>query len=130
MTTLSDGTTTVTFTDDLMWSDEFAWMPVEQSAQRTITGGLVVQSAARTAGQPITLAAPDPASGWITRAALDQFKVWAAVHGQQLTLVYRGVTRTVIWRHQDTAIEATPVVPYADVQSGDYYRAVLRLMGI
>lgn len=130
MTTLSDGTTTVTFTDDLMWSDEFAWMPVEQTSQRTITGGLVVQTAARTAGQPVTLAAPDARSGWITRAALDQFKTWAAIHGQQMTLVYRGVTSTVIWRHQDGAIEAAPVVPYSDVQSGDYYRAVLRLMRI
>lgn len=130
MSTLSDGTTTVTFTDDLMWADEFAWMPVEQAMQRTITGGLVVQTAARTAGQPVTLAAPDAQSGWLSRSVLDQLKTWASIPGQQLTLGYRGTTSTVIWRHQDTAIEAAPVVPYADVQAGDYYRAVLRLMRI
>lgn len=130
MTTLTVGGTTVSFTDDLIWADEFAWAPVEQSVDRTITGALIVQTAARTAGRPITLAAEDDFSGWITRAALDQFKAWAAVPGQQMTLVYRGASRTVIWRHQDTAIDAAPVVFYADVQAGDYYRATLRFMEI
>lgn len=128
MTTLSDGTTTVTITDDLQWSDEFAWAPVSQAVQQTITGALIVQPQARTAGRPITLAADSEMAGWISRAALDQFKVWAAVPGQVLTLTYRGTAHSVIWRHQDTAIEAAPVVPYADVQAGDYYRAILRTM--
>jgi hypothetical protein len=130
MTTLTVGGTTVTFSDDLIWADEFAWAPVEQSVERTITGALVVQTAARVAGRPITLAAEDDNSGWITRAALDQFKVWAAVPGQAMTLVYRGVSHSVIWRHQDTALDAAPVVFYSDVQSGDYYRATLRFMEI
>ena len=131
MTTLSDGTTTVTFSDDLVWADEFAWAPVEQSVDRTITGALIVQTAARTAGRPITLAAEDDGSGWITRGALDQFKVWAAVPGQVMTLVYRGQSHTVIWRHQDTALTAAPVVFYAGpVESADKYRATLRFMEI
>jgi len=131
MTTLSDGTTTVSFTDDLIWADEFAWAPVEQSVDRTITGALIVQTAARTAGRPITLAAEDDGSGWITRGALDQFKTWAAIPGRQMTLTYRGEAHTVIWRHQDTAIDASPVVFFAGpVQTGDYYRATLRLMEI
>jgi len=128
MTTLSDGTTTVTLSADLAWSDEFAWAPVEQTVQRTITGAVIVQAAARVAGRPITLAASDEQAGWLTRAALDQCRVWALIPGQQLTLNYRGVSHTVIWRHQDTAIDASPVVFYADVQSGDFYRATLRFM--
>jgi hypothetical protein len=128
MTTLTDGTTTTTISDDLMWADEFAWAPVEQAVQRTITGALVVQAAARVAGRPITLAAEDEASGWISRAALDQFKVWAAIPGQLLTLNYRGVNHTVLFRHQDTAIDAAPVAFYSDVQSDDPYRVTLRFM--
>lgn len=128
MTTLTDGTTTTTISDDLMWADEFAWAPVEQAVQRTITGALIVQAAARVAGRPITLAAEDEASGWISRAALDQFKVWAAIPGQLLTLNYRGVNHTVLFRHQDTAIDAAPVAFYSDVQTDDPYRVTLRFM--
>ena len=131
MTTLSDGVTTVSFSDDLVWADEFAWAPVEQSVERTIVGALIVQTAARVAGRPITLAAEDEFSGWITRGALDQFKVWAAIPGQALTLTYRGESHAVIWRHQDTAIDATAVVFFSGpVQTGDYYRATLRFMEI
>lgn len=130
MTTLSDGTTSVTFTDDLQWADEFAWAPVAQSVQYSITGALIVQPAARQAGRPITLAADSEMAGWLTRAQLDQFKTWAGVAGKTLTLTYRGTAHTVIWRHQDTAIDAAPVVPFADVQAGDYYRATLRFMEI
>lgn len=131
MTTLSDGTTTVTFSDDLVWADEFAWAPVAQSVDRSITGSLIVQAGAMVAGRPITLAAEDDSSGWLTRGALDQFKVWAAIPGRTLTLVYRGESRSVIWRHQDTAINAAPVVFFSGpVQTGDYYRATLRFMEI
>ena len=131
MTTLSDGVATITLnTDGLMWADEFAWNPVEQSTQRTITGALIVQTAARVAGRPITLAAEDESSGWITRAALDQCRAWASVPGKQLVLTYRGTARDVIWRHEDTAIDAAPVAAFNDVQSGDYYRATLRFMEI
>lgn len=130
MSTLSDGVTTVTFSDDLIWQDEFAWRPVEHAQDYSITGALIVQNAERLEGQPITLAAPDAESGWLQRSALDQFLAWSATPGKQMTLGYRGVNRTVIWRHQDGAIEAAPVVPYADVQAGDFYRATLRLMRI
>lgn len=130
MSTLSDGTITVTFTDDLQWVDEFLWAPVEQNVERTITGALVVQNAARVAGRPITLAPDSESAAWVSRASLDTFRTWAATPGQVLTLGYRGVNRSVIWRHQDTAIDATPVVPFADVQAGDFYRATLRFMEI
>ena len=45
MTTLTDGTTTTTISDDLMWADEFAWAPVEQTVERSITGALIVSAA-------------------------------------------------------------------------------------
>lgn len=129
MTTLSDGVTTVTFTDDLNWADEFAWAPVEQSVDRTITGAVIVQSATRVAGRPITLASESASWGWVRRSALDQFKVWRDTPGKVMTLTYRGVAHTVIWRHQDTAIDASPVEFYGGpADPNDYYRATLRFM--
>ena len=38
--TLSDGATTLALHPDLYWSDEHNWFPVEQTAQRTITGAV------------------------------------------------------------------------------------------
>lgn len=129
MISLTDGTTLVYLPPDLYWEDE-SWLPVGQSAQRTITGGLVVQIAAMVTGRPITLRPEDDNSAWMLEPVLTQLRVWAAIPGQELTLNLRGTAYTVLWRHQDGAIEATPVLHYSDVDAADYYRATLRLMEI
>jgi len=128
--TLDADGSTVTLPADLQWLDDASWHPVEQSVQRTVTGALVVSTAARLAGRPITLAPADDQSAWITRATLDQLIGWAATPGQQMALTLRSVVRTVVWRHQDGAIDAAPVARFADVQSGDYYLATLRFMEV
>ena len=76
------------------------------------------------------LAAEDADSGWFLRSMLDQIKTWAAVPEAEFTLAYRGANHTVIWRHQDTAVDASPVVFYNDVQSSDFYRATLRFLEV
>ena len=64
--------------DDLLWSDEHAWSPAVASTSYLITGALLIQSATRQAGRPITLVgAPDMA--WVTRAAVEQLRAWAAL---------------------------------------------------
>lgn len=128
MSTLSDGITTIELDDGLAWADEWAWQPVAQSARRTITGALVVTTQAVVAGQPITLAAEADDKGWLTRAQLQQCRTWAAVAGQVLTLTYRGTAYSVMWRVQDGAIDARPVMPWLDDDAQDNYRATLRFM--
>ena len=128
--TLSDGTTTVTLDKDLYWPDENDWTPVVQSVNRSITGGLIVQPATRVRGRPITLEPEDDSTAWMTRAAVDQLRNWAAVPGQQLTLTLRGTSHTVIFRHQDGGFEAKPVIHYRDRVPGDWYLCVIRLMEI
>lgn len=130
MTTLSDGTTTVALPDALAWTDEYTWAPVEQIVQRTLTGALIVTTTARTVGRPITLAQQADGGPWVLRPALLQLQAWAAVPGQALTLTLRGVAYAVMLRHQDGALEATPVMPFADVAASDAYRLTLRLMTI
>lgn len=130
-TTLSDGTTTVTLHEDLFWSDENNWHPVAQSAQRSITGALIIQTTTMLKGRNITLESEDDQSAAMARSVVDQLRNWAAVAGQQLTLTLRGVARTVIFRHQDGAgLEARPWIHYSDVDDEDYYLCVLRLMEI
>lgn len=123
--------TTVELPADLVWRDEFAWQPVEQSTERTVTGALIVQAAARIGGRPITLQPEDEAASWISRAELEQLHAWASVPGLELELSLRGLLRTVIFRHHDGgAIEASALIHYADVQATDNYLATVRLMEI
>ena len=130
MITLSDGTTTVELHRDLYWSDEDNWHPVAQSVTRTLTGALDVQVAALQAGRPITLEPEDDASAWMTSSVVSQLRNWAAAPGQQLTLTLRGVSHTVLYRHQDGGLEARPVVHYNDRIAEDRYLVTLRLMEI
>lgn len=123
--TLAYGTTTLDLSPDLYWSDE-NWSPVVQSSDFSLTGALIVQAAAKQAGRPITLQPEDDHSGAITRATLDILRSWAAVPGREMTLTLRGVGHTVIFRHEDQAIEARPFIHFSDVEPGDYYLATLR----
>lgn len=128
--TLSDGVVTVPLDPDLLWIDENNWHPVEQSVERSITGAQIISAATRIGGRSITLQPEDDSSAWMTAAELGQLRAWAAVAGQELQLTLRGITRTVIFRHQDTPLEAVPVVHYRDVISDDWYRVTFRFLEI
>jgi hypothetical protein len=125
--TLTVDTTSLTLHPDLFWSDE-SWLPVEQSATRTIKGALVVSVAARVGGRPITLQPEDDTSAWMSRTTLEQLREWGAIPGQQMTLSMGGVVRTVIFRHDDSnpAVEATPVVFFSTPAPDDKFRITLR----
>ena len=131
-TTLTHSATTLTLSDDLRWADEAEWSPVEQTVERTLTGALIVSTADRTnVGRPITLDAPDDSSAWMPRATLDQLMAWAAIPGRQMTLVMRGVTRTVMFRHHEPPVlQATPVVFFSDIDAADHYTLTIRLMQV
>jgi hypothetical protein len=130
MTTLSDGATTVTLPDTLIWTDEFSWVGVEQHIERTLTGALIVSASELTGGRPITLASTTDDRAWVSRSVVLQCQSWAAVANKQLTLSLRGVARTVVFRQYETALEAAPVLAFDDVNGDDDYRVTLRMMEI
>lgn len=128
-TTLTVGATTVALSDDLSWTDEFDWQAVEQTTQRSLTGALLIDYRVKTLGRPITLSGADAQAAWLTRAVVAQLYAWACAPGQDMTLVLRGVTYTVMWRHeQPPAFTATPVVDFNDPGAADWYRVTLKLM--
>lgn len=131
-TTLSYDAITITLPDDLLWRDEWDWQPVAQRRAYTIAGALVLESAARQAGRPITLEPADDDSAWITRATLAQLRTAAALPGQQLTLAWRGASYTVVFRHDESsgAVTAQPVVHYGNNDAADWYRTTLRLLEV
>ena len=130
-TTLAYGATTITLSDDLLWSDEFDWHPIEQRSAYTLAGALVRESGARLKGRPITLEPIDDDSAWMARSTVAALRTAAAIAGQQFTLTLRGASYTVAFRHEDgAALQARPVMHYADVVAGDWYLATLRLMEV
>jgi hypothetical protein len=128
MITLANGATTLTLPADLLWSDEFEWRPVAQATDYTLTGALIVQAAARTAGRPITLRSGENYAV-LTRQQLDTLSAWADVPGQQMTLSIRGTSRTVMFAHQDApVITAEMLLYHAAPQAGDLYRCTIKLI--
>lgn len=128
-TTLAYGVTTIALPDDMAWRDEYEWRAVEQSRQYTITGALVVQSAARLAGRPITLSADD-ASGWIARSTLDALHAAALLPDQEFTLTLRGADRTVVGDHGKGMVEARQVHDVSDPIDTDFYVVTLRFIEV
>ncbi len=120
--------------DDLLWSDEHAWSPTVASTSYLITGALLIQSATRQAGRPITLVgAPDMA--WVTRATLEQLRAWAALAissatGRFLLTFSDGRSYAVAFRHSESAIEAEPVLGIPARADTDFYRLTLRFLEI
>jgi hypothetical protein len=120
--------------DDLLWTDEHTWSPAVTSTSYLITGALLIQSALRQAGRPITLmGAPDMA--WVTRATVEQLRAWAAIpvsaaSGRFALTFADGRAFTVAFRHGDTPIESEPVLGIPARSSGDFYRLTLRFLEI
>jgi hypothetical protein len=134
---LSDSNT-LSLPDDLLWVDEHAWTPALTTTAYLITGALLIQSATRQAGRPITLVgAPDMA--WITRAAVEQLYTWAALPignatdnatGRFALSFKDGRSFTVAFRHAEAAIEAEPVLGIPARLNTDLYRLTLRFLEI
>ncbi|MHA6896640.1 hypothetical protein ACQUJT_21575 [Ralstonia pseudosolanacearum] len=116
--------------DDLLWADEHAWTPAVAAVSYLLTGALLVESAARQKGRPLTLlGAADMA--WVTRATVNTLYAWAANPGSRFELTLADARAfTVAFRHHETAIEAEPVMGFPARHDADFYRLTLRLMEI
>jgi hypothetical protein len=126
---LSDGNT-LSLPDDLLWVDEHAWTPTVTSTSYLITGALLIQSATRQAGRPITLVAPSDMA-WVTRAVVKQLYTWGSTPGQTFELLLQDGRRfSVVFRHGDGALEAEAVMGFSAFKDGEFYRVTLRLMEV
>lgn len=110
---------------DLLWADEFDWSPVESSQEYAVDGALVVDTAVRQAGRPITLqGATDRA--WIDRATLQSVYALLQPADRVMTLALNGTDYDVIWRPGQEPISAEPIFPLANPQNDLAYVVTLR----
>ena len=122
--------TVVTLPDDLLWADEHAWTPAVAAVSYLLTGALLVESAARQTGRPITLVGRDDMA-WVTRDLVNTLYAWATVPNRRFELTFTdGRRTTVAFRHAETAIDAEPVLGFPARNDNAYYRLTLRLMEI
>lgn len=128
---LSYGAVNIALPSDIQWVDEFDWAPVGQGVERSVTGALIVQSRAMTAGRPVTLKPDGDNSAWTRRSVVEQLRNAAAIPGQVMTLTIGSQTLSVIFRHHDgPAVEAKPVAAYDAYTSDDFYVVTLKLMTV
>jgi hypothetical protein len=114
----------------LLWIDEHLWTPAITSVSYLLTGALLIESATRQSGRPITLQAPDD-MGWVTRALVDQLYALAAEPDRTFELrLVNGRSFSVMFRHQDQALEAAPVLGFGGLAPESRWRVVIRLMEI
>lgn len=118
----------ITLPSDLEWQDEFAWSPVQQASERSLSGKLSIEEATKIKGRPITLFG-GPNAAWTTRATITAlFNKLTA--GHRMVLNYHGTNYNVVWRHGDTPIEAAPVARKRNPDSDHKYTLIVRLMEV
>jgi len=122
---------TVTLPDDLLWTNEFEWTPVEQSIEYTLPGSMIVETGVKQAGRPIILAGADD-HGWVTRQTVIDLQALEADPDLEMTLTLPDARElTVIFdRTNGLPVEARPLLPMEDHVAGDFYILTLRLLEV
>jgi len=114
--------------DDFIWVDEFTSTQVAQVMSRALTGALIVQSALKVSGRPMTLDGTDGV--WVPRSVVDQLRTLFETNPDgTFTLEYRGETFSVIQDVSDgSCMKATPVIDYSNPQADALYSLHLKLL--
>jgi hypothetical protein len=115
--------------NDMFWTDEHKWVPAVAKPQFTLTGALVIESAAKLAGRPISLEPPEDMA-WVSRATVEALREWAATPGRRFKLAFEYPTDTrqfiVVFRHNETPLEATPVLGFPQFADDNWFRLAVR----
>lgn len=125
MITLDD----VELPNSVVWIDEFDWTPTQQSKSYTLTGALVLETAVKQEGRPITLQGRQD-SGWVKRGGIEA--LYAKLpDNTDMTLTYHdNRTFTVRFDHEAKPIDSQPVQDFPVPQDKHFYTLILRLIEV
>lgn len=110
----------------MIWENEFNEQLVSQTTKRTLSGSIVIFSGSREKGLNISLSS-GPDFGWLKRQVLSTLKSFASQPALIMPLVIGSETFNVVFDHSNQAINAVPVVPFANPSETDYYKAKINL---
>lgn len=121
---------TITLPDDLEWTDEFDWTPVEDAIDTALSGSLVIHTGTKAAGRTITLEG-NSGQAWISRETMLGIKALADSPPSGLVLDYHGRAFNVRFRYTEKPYSSRPVVFRSGVPDlADWYTVVIRLMEV
>lgn len=119
--------------NDLLWSDEFDWAPVEATNTYTLTGSLIIEQGTKQAGRSIVLTA-EADMAWVTRTTVQTLRNWAAIAGRQFKLVFQYPSDTrqffVVFNHASEPVSASPVKGFPGHADGDWFRVSLKFLEV
>ena len=114
--------------DDLLWSDKYDWTPTEQTETRTLTGALIIETAQKQGGRPITLTGSED-SGWATKIQVDAVFAMLSITTPMVLTLQDGTTFNVTFRNKDqNPIQAKPILAYQVQEDDDPYSLVIKLI--
>lgn len=116
---------------DLIWSDEYAWSPVVQNIDKSLTGALIIQEAAQPKGRLITLIGGADAA-WITKTIADLIQAKADTPDLTMSLNFHGVVYSVKFIRQGnkSPFESKEIYELADPDAEHIYSFTLKLMEV
>lgn len=125
-------TSTVYLPKELIWQDEFSWEPVAQTYEYSVEGNLLIQESTKKKGRHITLVGQND-TAWIDREDMKKLVDLRNVAGLKMTLTFESIPTvdnnsitkyseyTVMFRHQDTALEYTLVRNFDQYETDALY---------
>jgi hypothetical protein len=120
---------TIPLPADLIWTDEFDWSPVQQSASYTLSGALIVETGTKLKGRPITLSGSDT-SGWISRASLLALSAKLSTVSAMTLILNDSRIFNVTFRNSDKPIDAKQIIDFNNPDNADMYSLTVRLLVI
>jgi hypothetical protein len=127
--------TSMALPTNLLWTNELDWINATAKVDRSLTGALIIQSAAKVLGREIDLEPADDEMSWIQRPGLLLLREWANTPDRRLKLVIQyddSADREFIvrFRHEDNPVQAVPVYRWQANDANAWYRVTIKLMEI
>ncbi len=121
----------VTLPDDLLWTNEFDWNPVEQHIDRSLNGALLIQEQLQLYGRAITLSGGQEA-GWVKRSTVASLLALNLVPNRVMALILPdGRQFSVIFdRKNGSPIQAQQILPFAYPDDHYQYSLTLHLLTV
>jgi hypothetical protein len=99
----------ISLPNGLRWEDEYAWHPLAQATDYSLTGALIVEQSPKQAGRPITLIGGKDFA-WLTRAEVEALKALLDA-GDAMTLTLHDFrTFSVVPAAEPLAVSPLPIV--------------------
>lgn len=119
----------VVLPDDLIWTDEFDWTPVQQSQEYTLSGALILDSGIKQAGRTMTLTG-DVDAAWSERADIKAIYAKLPDDSAMTLTLNDGRVFNVVFDHAQTPLSAKPIIDFSTPDDADMYQLTLKFIQV